>query len=212
MTTKTLQETDPRFAFAKAVQTGTELFRALQPADLDKPTPCGDFDVRGLAGHLVEVLRRVADLGRGLGAFEAGSAVAVADDELLAAWLEAAHDVQSVWSDDAVLERQITLPWSDRNGGDTLRTSYVNEVLVHTWDLAQAIGFEPAWDERALAVAFEGIQEVLPADRKEDFEAARAQMPEDMRDFPDPFAPPIPVAADAPLIDKLVAWNGRTPR
>ncbi len=27
-----------------------------------------------------------------------------------------------------------------------------------------------------------------------------------------PFGPAVPVADDAPLIDRLVAWNGRTPR
>jgi len=36
-------------------------------------------------------------------------------------------------------------------------------------------------------------------------------MPEAYRNRPDPFDDPVPVPDDAPLIDRLVAWNGRRP-
>jgi hypothetical protein len=36
-------------------------------------------------------------------------------------------------------------------------------------------------------------------------------MPPALRDFADPFADAVPVSDDAPLIDRLVAWNGRRP-
>ncbi len=43
------------------------------------------------------------------------------------------------------------------------------------------------------------------------FEAMRASMPAEQRNFADPFADAVPVHDDAPLIDRLVAWNGRQP-
>jgi hypothetical protein len=33
----------------------------------------------------------------------------------------------------------------------------------------------------------------------------------ELRNFADPFADAVPVPEDAPLIDRLVAWNGRWP-
>jgi hypothetical protein len=36
-------------------------------------------------------------------------------------------------------------------------------------------------------------------------------MPPEHREPTDPFADAVPVPDDAPLIDRLVAWNGRRP-
>ena len=206
-----LDPEDPRAHFASAVRTGTDVIARLRPEHLDLPTPCEEFDVRGMVAHLVEVLQRVAELGRGGNAWNVTAVTGVPDDGWLDAWLAAAHDVQGAWSDPAVLDRVIDLPWSQRPGGETLTTSYVNEVVVHTWDVATAAGLDATWDERTLEVALDGIRQVLPANRAEIFEAVRATMPEDERDFPYPFAEVVEVPDDAPLIDRLVAWNGRQP-
>ena len=42
------------------------------------------------------------------------------------------------------------------------------------------------------------------------WEEAKAQLPADYA-WEDPFGPAIQVRDDAPLIERLVAWNGRTP-
>ena len=41
------------------------------------------------------------------------------------------------------------------------------------------------------------------------FAEAKAHMPPDFRDWSDPFADAVPVPDDAPLVDRLVAYNGR---
>jgi len=206
--TTTLAPTDARFVFALAVQTGTGVFAHVRPEALDRPTPCDEFAVRDVAAHLVQVLDGVAALGRGGDPFAVPPAVAD-DDRWADRWAEAAHAVQAAWSDDAVLERPMALPWQQGTGADILR-GYVSEVTIHTWDLAKGLGVEPAWDDRPLAVALESVGAFLPATgRLELFERISKEMGFDAVQVP--FADAVPVPDDAPAIDRLVAWNGRRP-
>ena len=103
------------------------------------------------------------------------------------------------------------LPWAAESGALALRT-YVAELTVHTWDLARATGQQPAWDDEVLTMSLDVMREILPAEgRREMFDAIRATMPEEMRGGPDPYDAAEPVAADAALIDQLVAHVGRRP-
>ena len=62
-----------------------------------------------------------------------------------------------------------------------------------------------------LGVSFDHIQRELPMpDRAPMWAEAKASLPEGVP-WADPFADAVPVGDDAPLIDRLVAWNGRTP-
>lgn len=205
-----LPDGDPRATFARAVALAGSVICAVRPDQLDAPTPCGDKDVRALLGHLVEVLNRVALIGRAENPFTVAARL-VADDAWLDTWRHAAHEVQSTWTDDSVLDRIVELPWSQVSGGETLG-GYVNEVTVHTWDLAVATGQQPAWDDQVLTVAFDAIRRILPAtDRAAAIAAAAQSMPPERRNFPPPFAEAVDVSPDAPLIDRLVAFNGRDP-
>jgi hypothetical protein len=83
---------------------------------------------------------------------------------------------------------------------------------VHTWDLARATGQAPRWDDEVLEVAFAAVQRDLPAvGRRALFDEVAARLPAEAGPMTPPFAEAVPVAADAPLIDRLVAWNGRRP-
>src|SRR5947209_9286311 len=61
---------DPRTVFAQAVALGGDVVGAVRPGQLGDPTPCPEYDVRALLGHLVTVLHRVAALGRGADPFD----------------------------------------------------------------------------------------------------------------------------------------------
>ena len=200
---------DPRMTFAKAVALATAVIGRVGPHQLANPTPCDDLDVAALLGHMVTVLRRVAALGRGEDPFGA-AVMAPVEGGFEPAWMDAAHQVEQAWADDAVLARTMRLPWSETSGAAML-VSYLNEVTVHTWDLATATGQRPAWDPQIVGLAFDGIRFLPGQNRAAMFEALRASMPPEQRNFADPFADAVPVADDAPLIDRLVAWNGRRP-
>ncbi|MGZ4690882.1 MAG: TIGR03086 family metal-binding protein [Acidimicrobiia bacterium] len=202
---------DPRTVLARAVGTAGIVLGQVTTDRLGDPTPCEDFDVRLLANHLVEVLRRVAMVGRGDDPHAFPEPVDGPDPDYDALWLLAVLEVEAAWRDDGMLERTVHLPWTSLPGADAL-AMYTNEVTVHTWDLATALGRHPVWDPQVLDVAYAAIRQGLPAEgRAEEFAAVRAGMPEEFHDFPDPFAAAVDVPDDAPLIDRLVAWNGRRP-
>lgn len=206
-----LADDDPRTLFGRAVAAGSSVIAAVHPGQLDDPTPCEAFDVRQLIGHLVGVLERVATIGRGEDPFGPQPELEVGDDAWLAAWTDAAHRVQAAWSDDAKLGQVVDLPWSHLSAGETLTSTYLSEVTLHTWDLATATSQQPAWDAHVVSVALDGLKKILPADRAEVFAQAREAMPPEMRDFEDPYGPVVEVGHDAPLIEQLVAWSGRRP-
>jgi uncharacterized protein (TIGR03086 family) len=197
ITTPASTATDPRPAFGSAVGTAVAVIAAVRPDQLPGRTPCTEYDVRALVGHLVAVLRRVAAVGRGEPPFSVPQVTTgVPDDGWGAAARAAADEVLGVWADDGVLDRELTLPFGVYRGSVALG-AYTAEVTTHTWDLARATGQDPDWDERALAVALPATRRILPAE---------------VRGGPVPFAAVVPVPDDAPLVERLVAWQGRDPR
>lgn len=80
----------------------------------------------------------------------------------------------------------------DARGGVDFTTA---ELAVHAWDLSQAIdpgrALDPVVAERALAAMSQGL---TPENRGS------------------AFGPPVELADDAPVHDRLAAWSGRTPR
>jgi uncharacterized protein (TIGR03086 family) len=209
--TETLAPADPRAVFARAHATAAGVVAGVRPEQLDDPTPCDEFDVRTLLGHLLAVSERVRNVGRGESPFSVGETVEVADDGWADAWSTVGDEIADAWTDDATLERIVELPWATLPGSATL-IMWSSELSVHTWDLATATGQAVDWDDTVLAPSFAAIQEGLPAEgRIEAFEAVRANMPEGQEDFRYPFKAAVDVPDDAPLIDRLVAWNGRDP-
>ncbi|CAN5909746.1 TIGR03086 family metal-binding protein [soil metagenome] len=203
-------EHDPRRTLLAAAELATAAIDAVRPDQLEAPTPCSDMDVRRLLGHLVMVGQRIAGAGRGEDpATWPGEVVGLADDQWAGAWRAAVDDIGAVWADDDVLGRRVDLPWATQSGTEVAHI-YTNEITVHTWDLARATGQSPAWDPRVLQVALDAIHAELPAERAPLWEQAKGFVSEDYP-WEDPFGDAVAVPADAPLIDRLVAWNGRTP-
>jgi len=211
--TETPTELDPRAVFGRAFATARTVLDGIGPDQFDLPTPCTEYDVRTLAGHLLAVAQRVRNVGRGESPFSVPEVVeGVADDGWVEAWDRTGDEVTAAWADDATLDRMIELPWATLPGSATL-IMWSNELSVHSWDLATATGQSPDWDPAVLELALAAMQVGLPAEgRAESFEEARKHMPEGMEDFTPPFASAVDVPDDAPLIDRLVAWNGRDPR
>ncbi len=201
---------DPRTHLASAVAVARVTVGAITPEDHDTPTSCGALSVAELAEHLVMALRNAARAGRGEPPTEwPYGAPDVPTGEWEPALADAAHQVQAAW-DDATVGRTVALPWGEFPGRQVLGI-YTNEVIVHTWELARATGQVREWDPAAIAFADRAIHEQLPvADRTEMWAAFREQIPPEIP-WEDPFGPAVDVPEDAPAIDRLVAWNGRTP-
>jgi len=210
--TSTMSGADPRLVFAQAVATAGATIAAVQSAQLTHPTPCTDYDVRTLMGHLLTVLGRVALLGEGgdplvLPLVTTGTA----DDKWNETWMAAEHRVMAAWTDDETLDRLMVLPWAQVPGRAMLGI-YTSELTVHTWDLATATGQLVIWNDRVLHTSLAAARAALPnGDREAGFAAMAAKLPPHMASHTRPFGNPIDPAHDAPLIDQLVAWYGRNP-
>ena len=187
---------------------------AVRTDQMTLPTPCDDLDVEALLGHLVGVVNRAAAIGRGEDAMTVPGTVACADSAWPEVWARAVAAADDSWRDDAVLGRIVVLPWATLPAGAAL-LGYLNEVVVHTWDLGQATGLQPAWDDEVVAAAHAAISHSLPAEgRSEMFRKMMEQF--DTSDLPDgfggpPFADAVAVSPTARPIDRLVAYTGRRP-
>ena len=199
---------DPRPILDRAIATGGVVIAGFRPKQLTDPTPCSDMNVRTLLTHFIGVLDRIAALGNGEDFF-AVSEANVPDDRWADAWKESGRRATDAWTDDAVLERPMALPWIQGSGAEVLAT-YVSELTVHTWDLATATGQQPEWDDTVVTAALEAARQILPAEnRRALYEEISIAMGLD--EVAVPFAEAIPIPDDAPAIDRLVAWNGRDP-
>lgn len=164
-------------------------------------TPCPEWDVAQLVGHLIEEHRWAPPLLHGsdlktADAIVRGSRSLPVDGgvgaNLAEEWDEAAVGSADAFSSDGALDRTVAL-----SRGETPVRDYITEMtldlVVHGWDLAQAIGYDGAFPD-------EVVQPV--------YEAARG-----MGDLASSgmFSGPVNVPDDAPVMDKLVALTGRTP-
>lgn len=194
MTTTDARPTDPRPLYARAMDQADTLVRDTRPDQFDLPTPCDEFDVRALLGHLVAVARRVAHVAGGGDALEIPHVVPDLADPA-AAFAEAGRAADRAWADDAVLDTVLRLPFGELPGRAAL-LAYAQELTMHAWDLARATGRESTLDVELGVFALETAQRFVPAEPR----GGRI-----------PFGPVVPVPADAGPYARLAGHLGRTP-
>jgi uncharacterized protein (TIGR03086 family) len=209
-TTSTLHPTDPRSLFAHAVVTARATVDGVRADQLGLPTPCPDFDVRTLLGHMVIVFRRLAALGNGADPMDMPDHISgLADDAWSAQFLEEAHAVQAAWTDAAKLEQTMVLPWATAPGA-AMMAMYTSELTVHTWDLAVATGQQPEWYAPTVEAALQSALMALPPG---DREAYFAEMAVDMPAIAGrpPFLNAVATTEASSTLDRLIGWYVRQP-
>lgn len=202
--------TDPRDLFDRAIAVAAPIVEATRPDQLRLGTPCADFDVEQLLGHLLFALDRLATVGTG-GDLGLADEVVTSDD-WSADFRAVATRVRDAWSDSQRLTDTVELPWASMTGAEAIGV-YTNEVTTHTWDLAQATAQAVEWDDDVVRAALAAIEQQLPiGDRDPIWQSFLGEAPAEVTaGFTPPFANAVGVADSAPLIDRLVAWNGRRP-
>lgn len=183
---------DPRQPMFRAADLAGRVLDAV-PADAGaRPTPCTDWTVRDLAGHLVAVTARVAHVARGGHPSERPTLLeAEPAGGFSAAYRAGVAGVREAWADDDLLTRTVHHPAGEMPGAAGA-TIYAQEFATHAVDLAVAVGRTDLLDEEFLAGIVDVARRVVPADRA---------------GFP--FAPPVPVPDDAPAHARLAGWLGR---
>ncbi|MBG0852367.1 TIGR03086 family protein [Streptomyces spinoverrucosus] len=187
--------TDPRPLYTRATAQAAELIRTVRPEQLTAPTPCTEWDVRRLLSHIVGATRRISVVGEG------GEGMAVplfADDITDGAWAQAYDEVRAravkAWESDARMAASVRVPWGEITGQAAL-SAYVVEIVVHTWDLSEALGHPLALDPELAEFALPVAREAVPAGPREDR----------------PFGPEVPSPEGADIYGQLAGWLGRRP-
>lgn len=190
--------------FLSAQRAFGERVQAISDDQWHEATPCSEWDVAALVGHLIEENQWVPPLIHGLD-FEAAGKVVDGSRKLpvdggvganlIEVWDEASLAAADAFRENGALEREVAL-----SRGATPATSYITEMifdhLVHAWDLGKAIGYEG---------------EPLPAEIV-DMAYQMVQSMGDLSSFGDMFKPAVPLPGDAATLDKLLALTGRDPR
>ena len=156
-------------------------------ADLDRPTPCAEFDVRGVLEHMIGGATMFAAASRG----ETPAEPDMSDP--LAAFGPALGELATAITAPGALDRTVAAPFGDVPG-ETFARFVLLDGLVHGWDLATATGQRYDPPDALVDAAAEFAQEAL--DHLRDGVA---------------FGPELPAPADASSIERLAAFTGRRP-
>jgi uncharacterized protein (TIGR03086 family) len=173
------------------------LVAGVTPADYGRPTPCTEWDVRTLLNHVFGTL----DLGRDLlGDLPPADptmgpgglpALDLVGDDPLDAYRKGVAGMLAAAADG--LGRTHTTPLGEMPGV-ALGGSIALDVLVHGWDLARATGQDAGVDPSLAAEVLAFAHTAVTDDRRGSA-----------------IGPAVPVAADAPVIDRLAGYMGRRP-
>ena len=167
---------------------------AVTAADLDRPTPCSEWDVRALLNHATGVVTRFAATA-GRTAQEHTAEEDFIGDDPSAAFQQAAKAALHAWSQPGALQGKVTLPMGIELPAPAAASVNLIDTLVHGWDVATALGHDATLDPELATAAYEAALSIV----KGGFRPGAA------------FAPPVTVPGDASPSDKLVALLGRQP-
>lgn len=175
---------------ARAQDAVGRLIAGIRDDQWSAPTPCTEWTVRDVVIHLVGINQYFTAILLDQAPPERG-ADPLGDDPV-AAYREAAAALLAAFDQPGVMARSFEGPLGTATGADRLHIR-IADLLAHGWDLAQATG-QPAdlpTDLVEQALAFGRVQFTT--------------MPRTGR-----FAEPTTVPDDAPALDRLVAFLGRT--
>ena len=117
----------------------TALMTATRAHQLDDRTPCAEFDVRHLLGHLVGTAHRGLGTARGVSTRDIPHVVTdLPEDRLAPTYASLANSLREAWSRLAGTD-EVTAPWGRCTALAAVR-GFVVETVTHGWDLAVATG------------------------------------------------------------------------
>ena len=132
-------------AYRAADRPLTEILAAVPAAAWSSPSPCEGWTAADVVGHLIETQRDfLATHGADL-----GEAPDVAADPA-AAWRVHAGQVARALSDDALPAREFDGFFGPTTVGAAFEQFYVWDMVVHRWDVARAVGADPALTDEEL--------------------------------------------------------------
>jgi uncharacterized protein (TIGR03086 family) len=178
---------DPLTQLGQLAPLLADVVGGISPDQLDRPTPCADFTVRGVLEHMIGGATAFAAAYRG----EAPAEPDLGD--VLGTFGPTLEDLGAAIGAPGALDQTVAAPFGEVPG-ETFARFVVLDGLVHGWDLATATG-----------QAYEPPQELVAA--VDEFAHQALDPLRDGQTFGDAVeAPP-----DATPIERLAAYTGRRP-
>ncbi|MEV6398420.1 TIGR03086 family metal-binding protein [Streptomyces sp. NPDC051907] len=177
-----------------AAEHAVPVVRGIGDGQLDDPTPCAEYDVRGLTNHLIQVVIN----------FQAMAAKQDTDFSAIPDYIGEGGDWRARFA--AETDALVTA-WSAPGAEEgttgsmgmparTLGEMALGDLTVHAWDLARATGQEFAPAPLAVGEVLRSFEKLAPMARK-------------MGAFGEEV--PLADAASASDFDRLLALTGRDP-
>jgi uncharacterized protein (TIGR03086 family) len=138
---------------AEALQLFTDRVHAVRDDQWSAPTPCTEWSVRDLVAHLTSEQLWVPSLvTEGLTVAEVGDAYDgdVLGDDPVAVWDRAAAGAREAFAAPGAFGRTVHLSYGD-TAADAYCAQMVSDAVVHSWDLARAIGADEGLPEDLVA-------------------------------------------------------------
>lgn len=117
------------------------------------PSPCEDWKARDVVAHVVGNQRNIIAGIRGTTPEEVP---ADADPKVL--WRESNAQLAEALQTEGALAKTVQGPMGDTPIEFMLGRILASDVLVHTWDLARAVGGDERLDQEAVGHAYEGLK------------------------------------------------------
>lgn len=160
---------DPMQALDTTSQHFIALVGQVRADKWDEPTPCEQWNVRSLVGHVIACMHGYADLLHGAPASRLVELVTqqstIGGEDVLTAVINAAADARTAFAEPGALERAVHHPMGDLPGSQLLRMRILDNV-VHGWDLATAVHLPAAIDGALAEDLYQGLlpmADALPA-------------------------------------------------
>ena len=191
---------DTPFDLGPATASLARVVEGIRDDQLTDPTPCTGTSVADLLDHVGGFTVAFAAAARKEEL--PGDAAPSSDGSRLAAdWRDripvGLADLAEAWRDPAAYDG-LTMAGPVEMPADLAMQVGLDEVLVHGWDLAVATGQDYAPDPASVEVCLQFVQTFEPP-------------PGGAADDGGLFGPPVPVADDAPLLERLLGATGRDP-
>jgi uncharacterized protein (TIGR03086 family) len=155
--------------------------------DLDKQTPCREFDIASLTDHLMNSITSIGGM--------AGAEFPPRDssDSIERQIILAARPALDAWHERG-LDGTVTL--GDNEAPAKVMAGVLSiEFLIHAWDYAQATGQTVQPDPEVAEFVFGLARNIITPQGRTNVG----------------FADPVDVPEDAPVFDRLIAFTGRAP-
>ena len=170
----------------RARQGFTEVVESVDPSRWDAASPCPDWDARGIVEHVIGFHEMLFLKPLGVKADRPR-------EDPVARWKATDTALSEALGRDGVLDQQVQGPMGDTTPRSLL-PALTSDVLVHSWDLARAVGLDVELDPELSAAGL-----------------AMGQKNSDRLQASGMFGVPIAVPDDAPVQDRMLGQFGRDP-